>query len=54
VPNKRLEAALALAKQHQADRDAKLLASKAMTNREKARFLAKREAAAESASHVPN
>jgi len=45
VPNKRLEAALALAKEHQAERDAKLLASNAMTNREKARFLDRRDEA---------
>ena len=53
VPNKRLEAALALAKQHQSQRDAKLLASKAMTTREKVRFLAKRESAIGGAS-APN
>gem|GEM_PF-2744985 len=42
--NKRLEAALALAKKHQVERDAKLLASRAMTNRERARFRSKRDA----------
>ena len=45
MPNKRLEAALALAKKKQVERDNKLLASNAMTNREKARFRDKRKAA---------
>lgn len=45
--------ALAMVKQHQVERDAKLLASKAMTYREKARFLAKR-ADASRADVAPN